>query len=100
MGETGSADQAVGCESFEDVGNGRGVVIGGGQGVVCSKLGDHTAVFKKVIPRHQSAIRSERFVTASQVKLPAGRQEFEIQFSFTHWVNQLCVGFRLQTLTT
>jgi hypothetical protein len=30
------------------------------------------------------------------VKLPARRQEFEIQFSFTRWVNQLCIGFRLQ----
>ena len=96
MGEPGAADQTVERERFEDVGHGRGIVAGARQGVVCGKLGDGTATFHKVIPRHQSAIRGERLVTAAQVKLPARRQEFEIQFSFTRWVNQLCVGFRLQ----
>jgi hypothetical protein len=31
------------------------------------------------------------------VKLPVGRQEFKFQFPFTRWLNQLRVGFRLQT---
>ena len=88
MGETGATDQAVEREGLEDVGHGRGVGTGARQGVVCRKLGDHAAVFQKVIPRHQSAIRGECLVAAAQVKLPARRQEFEIQFPFTHWVNQ------------
>lgn len=88
MGETGTTDQAVEGEGFEDVDHGRGVRAGAWQGVVCGKLGDRSAVFEKVIPRHQSAIRGERLVAAAQVKLPACRQEFEIQSSFTHWVNQ------------
>jgi hypothetical protein len=33
------------------------------------------------------------------MKLPTRWQKFEIQFSFTHWVNQFFVGFRLQTLS-
>jgi hypothetical protein len=56
-------------------------------------------VLQKVIPSHQSAIRGECFVAAAQMKLPARWQKFEIQFSFTHWVNQFFVGFRLQTLS-
>jgi hypothetical protein len=66
-------------------------------GLVRGKLGDHPAVLQKVIPSHQSAIRDERLVAATQMKLPARWQKFEIQFSFTHWVNQFFVGFRLQT---
>jgi hypothetical protein len=64
------------------------MMAGAWQGVVCGKLGDRSAVFEKVIPRHQSAIRGECPVAAAQVKLPACRQELEIRFSFTHWVNQ------------
>jgi hypothetical protein len=54
-------------------------------------------VLQKVIPSHQSTIRGERLVAATQMKLPARWQKFEIQFSFTHWVKQFFVGFRLQT---
>ena len=61
-------------------------------------MSDHPAGLQKVIPRHQSAIRRERLIAAAQVKLPARRHEFKIQFSFTHWVNQCFVRFRLQTL--
>jgi len=56
-------------------------------GLVRGKLGDRSAVIEKVITRHQSARRGEHHVAAEQVKLPACRQEFEIQFSFTHWVD-------------
>jgi hypothetical protein len=53
-------------------------------------------VLQKVIPSHQSAIWGERLVAAAQMKLPTRWQKFEIQFSFTHWVNQFFVSFRLQ----
>jgi hypothetical protein len=66
-------------------------------GLVRGKLGDRPAMLQKVIPSHQSAIWGERLVAAAQMKLPARWQKFEIQFSFTHWANQLFVGFRLQT---
>jgi len=54
-------------------------------------------MLQKVIPRHQSSIRGERFITSAQMKLPACGQEFEIQISFTQWVNQIFDRFRLQT---
>ena len=52
------------------------------------KPGNHSAALQKVIQCDQTAIRRECLVTAAQVKLPARRQEFEIQFSFNQWVNQ------------
>lgn len=83
-------------ESIEDVYRERNVRVCAWQGVVCGKLGDRSAVFEKVIPCHQSAIRGERLVTVAQVKLPACMQKFEIQFSFTHWVtpNSLVFVFK------
>jgi hypothetical protein len=75
-------------ESLEDVGYGSGVRACARQRVVCSKPGKYPAAPQEVIPCHQSTIRRERLVAAAQVKLTAARKEFEIQFSFTQWVNQ------------
>jgi hypothetical protein len=88
MGETSAANQTVERESLEDVGHGGGVGTGAWQRITGGKLGNHSAAFQKVVPCEQTAIRREGLVTAAQVKLPARRLEFEIQFSFTHWVNQ------------
>ena len=88
MGETGATNQAVKRESFEDVGYGSGVRACARHRVVCSKPGKYPASPQEVIPCHQSTIRRERLVAAAQVKLTAVRKEFEIQFSFTQWVNQ------------
>ncbi len=81
MRETRAADQAVEGKGFEGVGHRRGVRAGAWPGAACGKLGDHPAVVQNMIPRYQSAIRGERLVAASQMKLSARRQEFEIQFS-------------------
>jgi len=54
---------------------------------------------KKLIPRHQSAMRSECLVAATGVKSRSCGQKFEIPISLTHWVNPLCVGFRPQPPT-
>ena len=72
---------------------GERMMAGARQGVVCGEPGDHTAEFQEVIPRHQSPIRGERLVAAALVELPARRQGFEIELSFTRWVNQWVSGF-------
>ncbi len=88
MGETGATDQAVEREGFEDVDDGGGIRAGARQGVISRELGKYSAAFQKMVPCYQSAISSECFVAAAQVKLPARRQKFEIQPSFTQWVNR------------
>jgi hypothetical protein len=75
-------------EGFEDVDDGSGVRTGARQGVISRELVKHSAAFQKMVPCHQSTIRRECCVAAAQVKLPARRQEFEIQPPFTQWVNQ------------
>ena len=59
-----------------------------GRGVISRELGKHSTAFQKMVPCYQSAICSECFVTAAQLKLPARRQKFEIQPPFTQWVNR------------
>ena len=88
MGETGATDQAVEREGFEDIDDGGGIRAGARQWVVSRELGKHSTAFQKMVPCYQSAICSESFAAAAQVKLPARRQEFEIQPSFTQWVNR------------
>ncbi len=97
MRKTGAADQAVEREGLEDVGHRRSVGAGARQGVAPRDLGEHPAVLQKVIPRHQSTISGECLITSAKVKLPTRRQEFEIQISFTRWVNQLLARFCFQT---
>lgn len=96
VGEPCAADETVQREGFEDVGHGRGVGAGAWQRVACGKFGNDSAALKKVIPRHQSSIRGERLVAATQVKLTTCGKEFEIKCCFTQWVNRLFVRFRLQ----
>jgi hypothetical protein len=46
------------------------------------------AAFGKILPSHLTTIRREPLVTSARVRLPARRQEFEIQCFFTHWMKK------------
>ena len=97
MGEARATYQTVQRECLEDVRHGCGVGTGARQGIASGHLVKHPAAFQKMIPRHQSAIRRERLVAATKMKLPARRQEFEIQVPITHWMSQFIACFCLQT---